>query len=65
MPKVYEAELLKAKAEAKSAEIELQNAKTLADKNVVSRNEQALAQAKLEMAKAEVALARDDVIEGL
>jgi membrane fusion protein (multidrug efflux system) len=58
MPKVYEAELLKAKAEAKSAEIELQNAKTLADKNVVSRNEQALAQAKLEMAKAEVALAK-------
>lgn len=58
MPKIYEAELLKAKAEAKSAEIELQNATTLANKNVVSRNEQAMAQAKLEMATAEVALAK-------
>jgi membrane fusion protein (multidrug efflux system) len=58
MPKMYEAELLKAKAEAKGAEIELQNAKTLADKNIVSKNEQALAQAKLEQARAEVALAK-------
>jgi len=58
MPKMYEAELLKAQAEAQAAEIELQNAKTLADKNVVSKSEQALAQAKLEKAKAEVALAK-------
>ena len=58
MPKVYEAELLKAQAEYKSAAIELQNAKTLADKNVVSRNEQSMAQAKLEQAKAEVSLAK-------
>lgn len=58
MPKIYEAELLKAKAEAKAAEIELQNAKTLADKNIVSKNEQAMAQAKLEQARAEVALAK-------
>lgn len=58
MPKIYEAELLKSKAEAKAAEIELQNAKTLADKNVVSKNEQAIAQAKLEQARAEVALAK-------
>ncbi|MFV5695282.1 efflux RND transporter periplasmic adaptor subunit [Flavobacterium sp. LB3P122] len=58
MPKMYEAELLKAKAEAKAAEIELQNAKTLADKNIVSRSEQFIAQAKLEQAKAEVALAK-------
>lgn len=58
MPKIYEAELLKAKAEAKAAEIELQNTKTLADKNVVSKNEQAMAQAKLEQARAEVALAK-------
>lgn len=58
MPKLYEAELLKAEAEAKGAEIELQNAKTLADKNVVSKNEQAMAQAKLEQAKAEVSLAK-------
>lgn len=58
MPKMYEAELLKAKSEARAAEIELQNAKTLADKNVVSKNEQAMAQAKLEQARAEVALAK-------
>ena len=58
MPKMYEAELLKAKAEAKAAEIEYLNAKTLADKNVISKNEQALAQAKLEVAKAEVAMAK-------
>lgn len=58
MPKMYEAELLKAQAEQKSAEIELLNAKTLADKNIVSKNEQAVAQAKLQAAKAEVALAK-------
>lgn len=58
MPKIYEAELLKAQAEAKAAEIELQNAKTLADKNVVSKSEQYIAQAKLEKARAEVALAK-------
>jgi membrane fusion protein, multidrug efflux system len=58
MPKIYEAELLKAEAEAKGAEIELQNAKTLADKNIVSKNEQAMAQAKLDQAKAEIALAK-------
>ncbi|WP_281637836.1 efflux RND transporter periplasmic adaptor subunit [Flavobacterium marginilacus] len=58
MPKVYEAELLGAQAEEKAAEIELKNAKTLADKNIVSKNEQAVAQAKLDQAKAEVALAK-------
>jgi membrane fusion protein (multidrug efflux system) len=58
MPKMYEAELLKAQAESKSAEIELLNAKNLADKNVVSKSEQALAQAKLEQARAEVAMAK-------
>lgn len=58
MPKIYEAELLKAQAEGRAAEIELQNAKMLADKNVVSKNEQAMAQAKLEQAKAEIALAK-------
>ncbi len=58
MPKIYEAELLKAEAEANAATIELQNAKTLADKNVVSKNEQAMAQARLDQAKAEVALAK-------
>ena len=58
MPGLYQAELLKAQSELKGAEIELQNAKTLADKNIVSKNEQALAQAKLEQAKAEVSLAK-------
>ena len=58
MPRVYEAELLKAQAEAKAAQIELQNAKTLADKNIVSKNEQAMAQARLDQANAEIALAR-------
>ena len=47
MPKMYEAELLKAQAETKAAEIEVQNTKTLSDKNVVSKNELAMAQAKL------------------
>ena len=58
MPKMYEAELLKAQAESKAAEIELKNATTLADKNVISKNEKAIAQAKFEQAKAEVALAK-------
>lgn len=57
MPKIYEAELMKRQAEVKAAEIELQNAKTLADKNVISKNEQALAQAKLDQAKAEMKMA--------
>lgn len=58
MPKLYEAELLKAEAEAKAADIELQNTKALVDKNIVSKNEQAVAQAKLDQAKAEMALAK-------
>jgi membrane fusion protein (multidrug efflux system) len=58
MPKMYEAELLKAEAEAEAASIELQNAKNLVDKNVVSKSEQLVAQAKLQQAKAEVALAK-------
>src|SRR6187402_360414 len=41
MPKVYEAELLKAEAETRAAEIELNNTTTLVEKNVVSKNEQA------------------------
>lgn len=58
MPKIYEAELLKAQAEVKATEIELQNTKTLADKNVVSPNELAMAQAKLDQAQAEMTLAK-------
>jgi len=58
MPKIYEAELLKAQAETKAAEIEVQNTKLLSDKNVVSKNELAMAQAKLDQARAETSLAR-------
>lgn len=58
MPNMYQAELLKAQAEQKSVEIELQNSKLLADKNIVSKNELTVAQAKLQSAKAEVALAK-------
>jgi membrane fusion protein (multidrug efflux system) len=58
MPRIYQAELLRAQSEEKAAKIELLNAKTLAEKNIVSKNEQAMAQAKLEQAQAEVALAR-------
>jgi membrane fusion protein (multidrug efflux system) len=58
MPKVYEAELQRSEAEARQAEIELNNAKTLADKNIVSKNEQEMAQAKLDQSKAEIALAK-------
>lgn len=56
-PTEFQAELAKANAEAKAAELELQNTKTLADKNIVSATELALANAKLDQAKAEVALA--------
>nr|WP_294787086.1 efflux RND transporter periplasmic adaptor subunit [uncultured Flavobacterium sp.] len=58
MPNMYQSELLKAQAEQKSVEIELQNSKLLADKNIVSKNELSSAQAKLQSAKAEVALAK-------
>ncbi|MFD1602606.1 efflux RND transporter periplasmic adaptor subunit [Flavobacterium artemisiae] len=58
MPNMYQSELLKAQAEQKSTEIELQNSKLLADKNIVSKNELSVAQAKLQSAKAEVALAK-------
>lgn len=57
MPKIYEAEYQKAKAEARVAEIEYENTKTLADNNVVSQNELAMAKAKLDKAQAELALA--------
>ena len=56
-PIEFQAELLKAKAEAKAAELELKNAKTLADKNIVSQTELSLAQAKLDQQNAEVELA--------
>lgn len=57
-PKVLEAESLKSNSEVKAAEIEYQNTKILADKNVVSKNELALAQTKLDRAKAELSMAK-------
>jgi membrane fusion protein (multidrug efflux system) len=58
MPMLYQAELQKAQAEANFAEIEYLNTKALADSNVVSKNELALAKAKFDKAKAEVSLAQ-------
>ena len=57
MPLIYAAEVQKATAEADLTEIELNNTKLLAEKNVVSPNELALAKAKFNQAKAQVALA--------
>jgi membrane fusion protein (multidrug efflux system) len=57
MPNVYEADLQKAKAEAEVAEIEYKNTQLLADGNVVSANELAMAKAEYDKAKAEVKLA--------
>ncbi len=58
LPVLYKAELQKTQAEAKFAEIEYLNTKQLADSNVVSKNELALAEAKYDRAKAEVSLAQ-------
>lgn len=57
MPNIYQAELLKARAEANNMNIEYLNTKGLADQNIVSSNELALAKAKLDKALAEVKLA--------
>lgn len=58
MPKLYNAEMEKMQAEANFAEIEYLNTKTLADSNIVSKNELSMAQAKLNKAKAELSLAQ-------
>ncbi len=58
MPTLYQAELKSAQAEMNFAEIEYQNTKNLADSNVVSKNELALAKAKLDKANADLALAQ-------
>ncbi|HYC85014.1 MAG TPA: efflux RND transporter periplasmic adaptor subunit [Chryseosolibacter sp.] len=58
MPIVYQAELQKAQAEVSFSEIEYLNTKSLADSSIVSPNELALAKAKLDKAKAELALAQ-------
>ena len=58
MPLMYQAELEKAEAEAEFAQIEFQNTKNLADSGIVSPNELALAQARLNKANAEKSLAQ-------
>ncbi|MCB0820360.1 MAG: efflux RND transporter periplasmic adaptor subunit [Bacteroidetes bacterium] len=58
LPIMYKAELQKAQAEANFAEIEYLNTKKLADSNVVSANELALAKAKYDKALAELAVAQ-------
>ncbi len=58
MPMLYQAEMKKAEAEANFAEIEYLNTKSLADSNIVSKNELALAKAKLDKANAELSLAQ-------
>lgn len=57
LPLLYQAELQKAQAEANFAEIEYQNTKQLADSNIVSKNELAMAKAKLDEARAKLELA--------
>lgn len=58
MPALYQTELEKAQAEMNYVQIEYENTKKLAENNVVSQNELALAKAKLDKAKAEVSLAK-------
>jgi membrane fusion protein (multidrug efflux system) len=57
----YEAELVKAQAQVKTTELEMQNVKTLAEKNIVSQTELALATAKLNEAKAEAGVAETNL----
>lgn len=56
MPMLYQAETQKAQAEANYAHIEYKNTKRLFDSSIVSSNELALANAKLDKAKAELSL---------
>ena len=57
-PLIYNADLQKSQAEANYVGIEYQNTKNLADSNIVSKNELALARAKYNKAKADVSLAK-------
>ncbi len=58
MPVIYQAEMETQLAELQFAEIEYQNTKQLADSSIVSQNELAMAKAKLDKARAELALAQ-------
>lgn len=57
MPNQYQAAYAKAKANARTLDLELQNVKKLQDKNIVSETELAIAQSKLDEANAELASA--------
>lgn len=57
MPQIYQAELYKANAALQQAVIELENVRMLVGNNIVSKNQQAMAQAKVNAAKAEIRLA--------
>ncbi len=57
MPMIYQAEMEKSKANVEYAAIEYENTKALADKNIVSPAELALAKAKLEQEQADLRLA--------
>jgi len=58
MPKLYEAEVNRTQAEVNYSEVEYNNTKRLADSNVVAPGELKMAKAKLDKAKAELALNR-------
>lgn len=58
MPNLYEAEFQKAEAEASLAKIEYENTKRLANSQIVSKNEMAMAKAKYDIAKADVKIAK-------
>jgi membrane fusion protein (multidrug efflux system) len=58
MPNLYKAEYQKTQAEAELAKIEFLTTKALADSNVVSPNELAMAKARYDRAKAEVSIAK-------
>ncbi len=62
MPRLYEAEKQKAEAEARVAEIEYLNTKSLADNNIVAPNELAMSKAKYDRAKAELVLAQTHLL---
>lgn len=57
-PLVYQADLQKSQAEANYVGMEYKNTKSLADSNIVSKNELALSKAKYDKARAEVSLAQ-------
>ncbi|MBM4782814.1 MAG: efflux RND transporter periplasmic adaptor subunit [Archangiaceae bacterium] len=57
MPMIYQAEVQKAQAETERAQIEYDNTRALAEKNVVSQNELAIGRANFNKAQAQLNLA--------